>query len=93
MLLLLFVVGVLTLGIAGLAFAAGPYYVGGGKWYHSTQGQDPVYSNYYHGTRCHTSNVWNGVYNPSGPTRAGYWARASAPNTFRVDRVYWNNSC
>lgn len=93
MLLLMLVTAIMSFGIAGVAYAAGPFFVGGGKWYHSTRSQDPVYSNYYHGSRCHTATVWNGRYHSSGRTRAGYWARASAPQTWRADKVYWNNRC
>lgn len=82
------VVGVMTVGIAGIAYAD---QVGGGTWNHGfSNGQ--VFSNYYHGSRCHSSTVWNGKYHGSGPTRAGNWARASAPDSWRIDKAYWNYS-
>lgn len=93
MLLLLLVTGIMTVGLAGIAYAAGPYYVGGGTWYHSRIVESPVYSNYLHNSKCHTATVWNGKYHYSGNTRAGYWAKASAPQSLKTDRVYWNNRC
>lgn len=89
-LLLVLVVVIMALGIAGIAYADR---VGGGTWYHGKK-DGKAYSNYYHGSRCHSSAVYAGYWARSGATRAGNWAYASAKDRpYRVDKAYWNNSC
>lgn len=93
-LLTMVVAVVISFGIAGVAYAAGPYYVGGGTWYHGVVRGGNVWSNYLHNYRCHTSTVYNGRYHSSGRTARGYWARASAPERrYWRDYAYWNNRC
>lgn len=91
-LLTVLVAAIMSVGLAGVAYAAGPYDVGGGTWYHSRTLESPVYSHYLHKYRCHTATVWNGRYHPSLRREPGYWAKASASNNWRrTDRSYWNH--
>lgn len=93
MLLLVLVVGVMAVGMAGVAFAATSY-VGGGKWNYGVVRGGNVYSNYLHNYNCHSSSVRTSYLTRSGPTAPGYWARASAPERpYRADQSYWNNRC
>lgn len=78
-------------GAAGVASAA-TVNIGGGTWTYGVGAN--VYSNYYHGSVCHGSSVQGRYYASSGNTRAGVWARASAPSRPNVaDQAYWRNSC
>lgn len=91
-LLLLLVAGVMTIVIAGVALARIDY-VGGGTWNHGYNSSS-VWSYYYHGSRCHTASITSGnrlVAKSRKP--AGYWAKASWANTWRLERAYWNNRC
>ncbi|MEV3938129.1 lactococcin 972 family bacteriocin [Glycomyces sp. NPDC049804] len=88
---------ILTTGAVAATFvigAAAPALaesVGGGTWYHGVGGGE-VWSDYYHGSSCHTASV-NGAYFERATANAGIWARADAPDTIWVDEAYWNNRC
>lgn len=83
---------VMTVIVAGIAFARIDY-VGGGTWNHGYN-DSSVWSYYYHGSRCHTASIKSGNVLVSRSKRpAGYWARASWENTWRVESAYWNNRC
>ncbi|WP_150239542.1 lactococcin 972 family bacteriocin [Nocardiopsis quinghaiensis] len=78
-------------GAAGAASAT-IVNIGGGTWDYGVGG-GTVWSDYYHGSSCHSSSVSGEYYSSSGATAAGSWARASAPDTWMVDHSYWNNQC
>ncbi|WP_125773391.1 lactococcin 972 family bacteriocin [Antribacter gilvus] len=62
-------------------------YVGGGTWERGSS--TTVWSNYFHGTRCHGSSV-QGTYYDSDSRPAGQWTLASAPTRWwAVDNAYW----
>lgn len=91
-LLLTLMAGVLMLGVAGIAYARTDY-VGGGTWNHGYN-DSTVWSHYYHGSSCHTASIKSGrELVAKSKKRAGYWARASWANTWKVESAYWNNRC
>ncbi|MGL4306428.1 MAG: lactococcin 972 family bacteriocin [Mycobacteriaceae bacterium] len=79
------VVGVLGAGVA----TATTINIDGGVWDYGVSGNfassGTVWSNYYHGFKCHRSSVNGNFYASSGPTAPGYWSEASAP------RSRWGN--
>jgi len=83
------VAGGMVLGLASPALAT-VVNVGGGTWDYGTGG-GKVWSYYYHGSKCHKSSVQGQYYASSGNTRAGAWARASAPDRwYAVDHAYYD---
>ena len=83
------VAATMVLGAAAPALAAS---VGGGTWYHGVNDGVKVWSDYYHGSNCHTASV-NGAYFVRDYASPGYWAVAEAPDTIWIDEAYWNNAC
>jgi lactococcin 972 family bacteriocin len=89
--------GAAALGVA-LAAPAMAEQVGGGTWYHGTTGAlggGTVYSEYHHGSNCHTASVRNAHgatdWDSAG---AGSWAMASTSAVpLQTDYSYWNNRC
>lgn len=80
-----------VVGGAGAAYATLAY-VGGGTWSYGT-GNGAVWSNYDHGTRCHSSSV-QGVTFDRDTAPAGERSRAyAAARWYAVDHAYWNNAC
>ncbi|MEU5692420.1 lactococcin 972 family bacteriocin [Actinosynnema sp. NPDC020468] len=83
--------GALVLGIATPALAT-VVNVGGGTWDYGVDSAR-VWSNYYHGSKCHGSSVVGAYYDSSGDTRAGITARASAPAKGSGNKSYYRASC
>lgn len=80
--------GVGTVGIATPALATIAY-PEGGIWDYGTGG-GIVWSDYYHGSRCHGSSVQGQYYYRSPNTAAGRWSIADAPDrVFAVDHSYY----
>jgi lactococcin 972 family bacteriocin len=78
--------------VVGVAAPAMAVSVGGGTWNYGVVDGSHVWSDYYHGSSCHTASV-DGAYFVRDYASAGYWAQASAPDTIWVDEAYWNNRC
>lgn len=67
-------------------------YVGGGTWDHGVN-SSIVWSDYYHGSRCHGSSV-QGTYYEKDYASAGYWSIADAPSRpFVADRAWYDTTC
>ncbi|ARU51789.1 lactococcin 972 family bacteriocin [Cellulosimicrobium cellulans] len=78
-------------GGAGTAYATISY-VGGGTWDHGVGG-GTVWSDYYHGSKCHGSSV-QGTYYEKRYASAGRWSMADAPSrAFVVDKAWYDTSC
>lgn len=90
--LLLLAVAITTIVVAGVALARIDY-VGGGKWNHGSDNAS-AWSFYYHGSNCHTASIKSGDRIVSKSQRAaGYTAKASWSNTWKVESAYYNNRC
>ncbi|MEU1898521.1 lactococcin 972 family bacteriocin [Nocardiopsis dassonvillei] len=79
----------LTAGTAGVA-AAAVSYVGGGTWYHGLT-SSVVYSDYFHGSRCHGSTAVGRYTVTSAAYLPGYTSRASAPRALSNNESYWRH--
>lgn len=79
-----------SLGI-GIAKANYSVNVGGGYWKY-WQDSKYAFSEYYHGDRVHSAAVKVGSsVNSSGWVSPGYWAKASAPNSWwYTEQFYYN---
>lgn len=76
----------------GAAAHATISYVGGGTWDHGVN-SSIVWSDYYHGSKCHGSTSV-GSYTERDNAPAGWWSVTSAPSrVFVVDKAYYRTSC
>ncbi|MFC9297763.1 lactococcin 972 family bacteriocin [Streptomyces sp. NPDC057011] len=66
--------------------------VGGGTWDYGA-GTATVWSDYYHGSKCHGSSVQGEYYDASGNVSAGSWAFASAPVKLSGNKSYYRTTC
>lgn len=65
--------------------------VGGGTWDHGA-GTATVWSDYYHGTKCHGSTAV-GEYIDSDEAAKGSWSFAQASVKLSGNKAYYNTSC
>jgi hypothetical protein len=65
--------------------------VGGGTWDHGA-GTAVVWSDYYHGTKCHGSTAV-GKYIDSDEAGKGSWSFAQAEVALSGNKAYYNTSC
>ncbi|MFD7405177.1 lactococcin 972 family bacteriocin [Streptomyces sp. NPDC059866] len=64
---------------------------GGGTWDYGA-GTAIVWSDYYHGTKCHGSTAV-GEYIDSDEAAKGSWSFAQADVALSGNKSYWNTSC
>ncbi|MEU6863370.1 lactococcin 972 family bacteriocin [Streptomyces sp. NPDC046876] len=84
--------GFIVLGAAVPAVAAQSD-VSGGTWYYGTNSSDFVYSNYYHGERCHGSSAKGKYLAQSGNVDKGKTSYASAPEAMWGNESYYRSNC
>ncbi|MCX5178335.1 lactococcin 972 family bacteriocin [Streptomyces virginiae] len=78
--------------VAGAAPAlATTAYVGGGEWNYGA-GTATVWSDYYHGSKCHGSTSV-GAYIDSDEAAKGSWSITSAKVKLSGNNSYYNTSC
>lgn len=84
------VTGALVLAAATPAFATIAY-VGGGTWDYGA-GTAYVWSDYYHGSKCHGSTSV-GAYIDSDEAAAGSWSITRADAALSGNESYYRTSC
>jgi len=83
--------GALVLAFASPALAD-QISVGGGIWNYGA-GEEVVWSNYYHSSKCHGSTAVGQYTDRSPDTSAGYWSYASAPVKVTGNNAYYRTTC
>ncbi|MGO4586217.1 lactococcin 972 family bacteriocin [Arthrobacter sp. 2RAF6] len=79
--------------VAGTAVAATQYPVEGGHWNYGFNGVG-IYSDYFHGSRCHGSSVWNDWgNNRSIDVSPGQWSNSWLGATPWTNNKYYYRVC
>lgn len=84
------IAGVTAVAIGGavVTSVAAADNVSGGTWWHGV-GSTYVYSNFYHGSRAHSSSVRGKYWSNSGWTAAGVTSKASAEKAILGNQAYY----
>ncbi|GAA3852586.1 lactococcin 972 family bacteriocin [Streptomyces sp. NPDC003631] len=83
--------GALVIAAATPALATITYPAEGGTWDHGA-GTAIVWSDYYHGSKCHGSTAV-GKYIDSDEAASGSWSFAQADVALSGNKAYYNTSC